>query len=89
MQGIHVVNNAAFQPILRPLIATDKTAIIEVARELGTYELSIEPYDDCCSLFAPEHPNTRPALEQILEDEGHLDVEALVEEALETLEIVE
>ncbi|WP_083428272.1 tRNA uracil 4-sulfurtransferase ThiI [Murdochiella vaginalis] len=89
VQGIHVVNNAAFHPILRPLIATDKTAIIEVARELGTYELSIEPYDDCCSLFAPEHPNTRPALEQILEDEGHLDVEALVEEALETLEIVE
>lgn len=89
VQGIHVVNNAAFHPILRPLIATDKTEIIDIARDLGTYELSIEPYDDCCSLFAPEHPNTRPALEQILEDEGHLDVEALVEEALETLEMID
>lgn len=89
VQGIHAVNNAAFHPILRPLIATDKTEIISVARSIGTYDLSIEPYDDCCSLFAPEHPNTRPALEQILEDEGHLDIEALVAEALETLEIVE
>ena len=57
VQGIHAVNNAAFHPILRPLIATDKTEIISVARGIGTYDLSIEPYDDCCSLFAPEHPN--------------------------------
>lgn len=89
VQGIHAVNNAAFHPILRPLIATDKTDIISVARSIGTYDLSIEPYDDCCSLFAPEHPNTRPSLQQILEDERHLDVETLVKEALETLEIAE
>ena len=89
VQGIHAVNNAAFHPILRPLIATDKTEIISVARGIGTYDLSIEPYDDCCSLFAPEHPNTRPSLQQILEDERHLDVETLVKEAMETLEIAE
>lgn len=89
VQGIHAVNNAAFHPILRPLIATDKTEIISVARSIGTYDLSIEPYDDCCSLFAPEHPNTRPSLPQILEDERHLDVETLVKEALETLEIID
>lgn len=89
VQGIHAVNNAAFHPILRPLIATDKTDIISIARSIGTYDLSIEPYDDCCSLFAPEHPNTRPSLQQILEDERHLDVETLVKEAMETLEIAE
>lgn len=89
IQGIHVVNNAAFRPILRPLIAMDKTQIISIARDLGTYDISIEPFDDCCSLFAPDHPNTRPTLGQIAHDEEKLDIDALVEEAMDTLEIVD
>lgn len=84
-----MVNNAAFRPILRPLIAMDKTQIISMARDLGTYDISIEPFDDCCSLFAPDHPNTRPTLGQIAHDEEKLDIDALVEEAMDTLEMID
>ena len=87
VQGIHVVNDATEHPILRPFIASDKTQIIDVAREIGTYEISIEPYDDCCSIFAPEHPNTKPSLEMIRKDEKKLDLEMLIEKAFDSLEI--
>lgn len=89
IQGISVVNEAARHPILRPFIATDKTAIIDIARDIGTFDISIEPFDDCCSIFAPEHPNTRPSLAEIERDEAKLDVEGLVAQALETLERVD
>lgn len=89
IQGISVVNQVARRPILRPFIASDKTAIIEMARDIGTFDISIEPYDDCCSIFAPDHPNTRPSANEIERDEAKLDVEALVTGAMETLERVE
>lgn len=89
IQGIDVVNAASEHPILRPFIATDKSEIIEIARRIGTYELSIEPFDDCCSIFAPDHPNTRPRRKEVEADEAKLDVEALVESALETLDIIQ
>ena len=57
-------------PILRPLIGLDKTEIVEVARKIGTYETSIQPYEDCCTIFTPPHPKTRPALTEILEAEA-------------------
>lgn len=89
IQGITVVNDAASRPILRPLIARDKNDIIRVARDLGTYEISIEPYDDCCSIFAPDSPNTKPKLEDILEEEKRLDISALIDRAMESLEIID
>ncbi len=88
IQGISVVNDAATRPILRPLIATDKNDIIEIAREIETYEISIEPYDDCCSVFAPDRPNTKPRLSDILLEETHLEVDELVARALAGVERV-
>lgn len=87
IQGISVVNAAAQRPILRPLIASDKNDIIAQARAIGTYDISIEPYDDCCSIFAPDAPNTRPKLSDVLMEEAKLDTRSLLEEALDQLEV--
>ncbi len=78
-----VVTDASVQlPVMRPLIAMDKVDIMDVAKEIGTYETSILPYEDCCTVFLPKHPATKPKLEKILESESHLDVEGLIEAAL-------
>lgn len=71
-------------PILRPLIASDKEEIVRLARKIGTFETSILPYEDCCTVFTPKHPVTKPELAKLIEEEKKLDVEALVEEALAT-----
>lgn len=89
IQSISVVNDATRLPIFRPLINMDKSEIIEKAKWIETYDISIEPYDDCCSFFAPDRPATKPRLYDILREEEKLDVEALIEEALESLEIIE
>lgn len=89
VQGLEVVDNAASHLVLRPLIAQDKTQIIETARDLGTYPISIEPYDDCCSIFAPDRPNIKPRLSDIEEDEKNLPIEELLEAALATVKILE
>lgn len=76
-------------PVMRPLIALDKTEIIDIAREIGTYEKSIEPYEDCCTVFLPKHPVTRPKKARIERSESRLPVEELVEAAVESDEVVE
>ncbi len=73
-------------PVLRPLIGFDKEQIIGLARELDTFELSILPYEDCCTVFTPRHPRTKPKLEELEAAEAVLDVEALCREALEGTE---
>lgn len=70
-------------PILRPLIGMDKEEIIAISRRIGTYETSIQPYEDCCTVFTPRHPRTRPRLEQVEAAESALDWETLTAEALE------
>ena len=70
-------------PVLRPLIGMDKVEIIRMARQIGTYDTSILPYEDCCTVFTPRHPCTRPKLEDVRAAEAALDVDALVAEALE------
>ena len=75
-------------PVLRPLCGFDKDEIIERSRSIGTYETSIEPYEDCCTVFLPKHPVTRPKLSDVLNEESKLDVDLLVEEALNTVEIL-
>ena len=76
-------------PVLRPLCGFDKDEIIERSRAIGTYETSIEPYEDCCTVFLPKHPVTRPKLADVLAEESKLDVDTLVEEALGTVEILD
>lgn len=88
LQGISVVDKAAQRAVLRPLIATDKVDIIESARMIGTYEISIEPFDDCCSIFAPTRPNTKPRAYDMENEELALDIPALIEQAMSTLETI-
>lgn len=75
-------------PVLRPLCGFDKDEIIERSRRIGTYETSIEPYEDCCTVFLPEHPVTRPKLSDVLKEEAKLNVKELISEAMSTLETI-
>jgi len=73
-------------PVLRPLVGMDKEEIVRTARKIGTFETSILPYEDCCTVFTPRHPNTKPKLAALEKAEEALDVEALVREAVEGIE---
>ena len=86
MQALNVTNAIATHPVFRPCIGMDKEEIVEIARRIDTFETSILPFEDCCTVFTPKHPKTRPVLEKVEEQEQKLPVEALVEEALGTLE---
>ena len=88
MDGLVVSDDCADRPAFRPLIAMDKTDIMDIAREIGTYETSILPYEDCCTIFVPKHPKTNPKVEPIRKQEEKLDVDGLVERAIEGMEIV-
>lgn len=70
-------------PVFRPLIGMDKSEIVEISRKIDTFEISILPYEDCCTVFTPKHPKTRPQLAQILEAEAAFDFEPLLEKAVE------
>lgn len=74
-------------PILRPLCGFDKDEIIERSKDIGTYGISIEPYEDCCTVFLPKHPVTRPKLADVLSEEAKLDIDLLVGEALQSEEV--
>ncbi len=75
-------------PLFRPLIGMDKDEVIEISRKIGTFETSILPYEDCCTVFTPKHPRTRPQLKSVEEAESVLDVNALIEEALSELKYI-
>ena len=87
IEGISVVNSAVNIPILRPLIGLDKRDIIDIANDIDTYEISILPYDDCCTLFSPKHPVTNPRLNDIEDSEAYLDVDELVKKAIDNMKI--
>ncbi len=88
MKSMIAIENAIDMPILKPVIGMDKTEIIERAREIGTFETSILPYDDCCSVFAPPNPLINPKLDNILKSESKLNIEELLETCISTLEIL-
>lgn len=88
MESLAVIGAVASRPILRPLIGMDKADIVVYARRLGTYPISIRPYEDCCTLFVPPHPAIRPRLERAEEAERELEVDSLIEECLERTEVV-
>lgn len=83
MESLVVSDDAGDRPVFRPLVAMDKTDIIDIAERIGTFETSILPYEDCCTIFVPKHPVTRPKLEYIRKHESVLDVQELVERAVE------
>jgi thiamine biosynthesis protein ThiI len=87
MEGLIVSNDIADRPVFRPLIAMDKEDIMDISREIDTYETSILPYEDCCTIFLPKHPKTKPRLENIRKAEELLDMDRLVEECVNGVEI--
>jgi thiamine biosynthesis protein ThiI len=89
MEGLVVSTDVADRPVFRPLVAMDKTDIMDIAREIGSYETSILPYEDCCTIFVPKHPKTKPRVDIIRKSESVLDIDRLVDEAMDKLEIYE
>ena len=87
-EALVVTDASVSMPVMRPLIAMDKVDIMEKAEEIGTFETSILPYEDCCTVFLPKHPTTKPKLERIEASESRLDVEGLVSAAVDSEEIV-
>ena len=87
-ESLIVTDASVTMPVMRPLIAMDKVDIMDLAQEIGTYETSIQPYEDCCTVFLPKHPATKPKLEKILESESRLDCEALIDAAVDAEEII-
>ena len=81
LKAMVCTEDAADRPVFRPLVGMDKEEIITVAREIGTFDTSILPYDDCCTVFTPRHPRTQPELYKVLNEEKKIDADALIEEA--------
>ena len=84
MQALGVTDNAVSLPVFRPCIGMDKEELVQISRKIDTFETSIQPFEDCCTIFTPRHPKTKPELEKVLAEERKLDFEALVTEALAT-----
>ena len=85
MQALGVTDAAVNMPVFRPCIGMDKEEIVQISRKMGAFETSIQPYEDCCTVFTPKHPRTKPELEKVLREENKLPFDQLVEEALGTL----
>lgn len=88
IEGINASNVLATRPVLRPLIGLDKSDIIEISEKIGTYETSIMPFEDCCTVFLPKRPVTKPRISDLERSEANMDIDALVDEALENMEII-
>ncbi|MBM7543030.1 tRNA uracil 4-sulfurtransferase ThiI [Amphibacillus cookii] len=88
MESMHAINAVTAFPIIRPLIAIDKNAIIQTAKEIGTYPISIRPFEDCCTVFVPKAPKTKPKLDKVTCFESQLDLSHELDELLENIKVV-
>lgn len=88
MDALRLTDSVTDSLILRPLIGMDKDEIVRISRKIGTFETSIQPYEDCCTVFTPKHPRTKPTLRDIEREEANLDIDALVAKALEGIEVI-
>jgi len=89
LENLHCINFVAELPVLRPLLTYDKEETIELARRIGTFDISVLPYDDCCTLFLPPNPNTRSKICNLEKEEAKLDYRKIVEKAVDTVEIID
>ena len=90
LESITVTNAVVDMPVFRPLIGFDKDEIIEIAQKIGTFEKSIEPFEDCCTVFLPDFPLIKPTLDKVVEQENYIaDAEQLINEAIENIETIE
>ncbi|MBQ6645775.1 MAG: tRNA 4-thiouridine(8) synthase ThiI, partial [Clostridia bacterium] len=88
MEALQCTDLMTDLPVFRPLIGLDKLDIIHIAEKIDTYETSILPYEDCCTVFTPRHPMTKPKADKVAKEEAKLDIEALVARAVEGIESV-
>ena len=86
IESLNATGSVCRLPVFRPLIGMDKEEIVVRARQIGTFETSILPYEDCCTVFTPRHPQTKPKLENVEKQEENLDIDGLVEEAFAGIE---
>lgn len=87
LESMYAINEVTSTPILRPLVAMDKTEIVEIAQKIDTFDLSVLPYEDCCTIFTPPRPKTKPDAERVIEYEKALDVDGLIKRAMDGLVI--
>lgn len=88
LEALCVTNDAVSMPVFRPLIGFDKDEIMDIAHRIGTYETSILPYEDCCTVFVPKHPVTKPKLEELRASEAAVDFTEMIEKAIENTELM-
>lgn len=89
LDSMVVINNVTKLPVIRPVACMDKLEIIEIAKKINTYETSILPYEDCCTIFLPKHPVINPRLDKCIEYEMRFDYETLINECIEKMEVIE
>ena len=91
MQSLAATNDVCTVPVYRPVIGFDKQEIVDIAEKIGTYETSIQPFEDCCTIFVAKHPVTKPNVEVIRRSEEKLaeKIDQLVREAIDTVEVIE
>lgn len=87
LESMAAINDVTTMPVIRPVVSMDKTEIIELAQKIGTFDLSIQPFEDCCTIFAPPAPKTKPRIDRAREYEQRLDVDGLIERALAGVKI--
>lgn len=87
LTSMHAINEVTSLPVLRPLLTLEKNDIIKMAKDFGTYETSILPYEDCCTIFKPKAPKTKPALEKVKHFEASVDFEPMIDKALQNIEV--
>ena len=88
LASMYAINAVTNMPIIRPVATLDKNEIIEIAKKIDTYDISIRPYEDCCTVFVPDHPATNPSLEKCIEFEGKFDFMPLVQKCIDETEII-
>ena len=88
LESMNVINEVVSLPVLRPLVTMDKIEIIELSKKIDTFDISIQPYEDCCTLFLPDNPATKPKLHKVVAAEEKLAIEELIEESMEKTEVI-
>ena len=89
MGAIVCTDAACRMPVFRPVIGMDKTEIVEIARKIDTFDISIEPYEDCCTVFTPKHPKTRPQIDDVIAAQNNIEnLEALISDSLNNIKKV-
>ena len=88
LESMNTINSVTNIPVIRPVACMDKLEIIDIARKIDTYEISILPYEDCCTVFVPKHPVIKPSIETCIEEENKFDYEKLIDKCIEDLNTI-